>query len=127
MTDDQPDEAKLSDEFERLANNLVGTLKAAWDHPERKRIQEEIAQGLSELSTTLKNEAESFEESDTAQRLKADVETFGERISSSESYDKIRGELLTVLKTANEGLRNVIKEWSYPDQKEDDPPAEGEG
>ena len=127
MTDNQTADEKLSEEFQQLGNNLVETLRAAWDHPERKRLQEEIENGLSDLSDTLKTEASSFKESDTAKRLKSDVENLGERISSSETHEKFRGELLSVLKTANKGLQDVVDEWSKSDETAHEPSPEEPG
>ena len=112
MSEESTPEGNLAEEFQNLGKNLVEALHAAWDHPERKRVQEEVVSGLNELGTTLRNEADSFSESPTGQRLKTDVHTFGERVRNNEMQTKVQQELLQVIKNANSELKKVIDQWS---------------
>lgn len=112
MSEPVPPEGDIAEEFRNLGKNLAEALRAAWERPERKRLQEEITAGLNELSNTLKSEAESFAESTTGQQLKADVQDLGERIRSPEVHAKVQQELISVLQTANTELQKVIHQWS---------------
>lgn len=121
MSEKTPPEGSFSEEFQNLGKNLSDALRTAWDHPERKRLQEEIITGLSALGDSLKHEADTFTESPTGQRLKADVQEFGERVRSPEAYEKVRQELLTVLHTANTEIQKVIDRWAGAQANQDTP------
>jgi len=112
MSDDPRPEENLEDEFQVLGKNLVAALRAAWDAPERKRVQEELITGLSGLGSTLKHEADNFAGSAAGQQIKNGVEQVGERLRSTETQEKVRQELLFALKTANTELQKVIDRWS---------------
>ena len=112
MTDQPTPEQKLSDEFRNLGKNLVEALRAAWETPERKRIQQELENGLDELSSTLKREADNFSESQTGQQLKADIHDLGERFRTGEAQSQVHRELLSALQTVNTELQKVIDRWS---------------
>jgi len=117
MSDNQTaDEEKTSrgigDEFSTLGQNLSDLLRAAWDNPERKHIQEEIEGGLNDFANLLKSEADSFSESPTGQRLKSDISEINERLRNAETRNLIRGEVLHVMQKANSELRNIIDTFS---------------
>ena len=112
MSDDPRPEENLEDEFQVLGKNLVAALRAAWDAPERKRVQEELITGLNGLGSTLKHEADNFAGSAAGQQIKNGVEQVGERLRSTETQEKVRQELLFALKTANTELQKVIDRWS---------------
>ena len=112
MTDNPRPEGNLEDEFQALGQNLVAALRAAWDTPERKRVQEQLITGLNELGTSLKHEADNFSTSHAGQQIKSSVEQVGERIRNAETQEKVRQELLNALKSANNELQKVIDRWS---------------
>jgi hypothetical protein len=112
MTDDPRPEGKLEDEFQILGKNLVAALRAAWDTPERKHVQEELITGLNGLGSTLKQEADNFASSPAGQQIKNGVEQVGERLRNAETQEKVRQELLNALKAANLELQKVIERWS---------------
>jgi hypothetical protein len=62
MVDTETPEGKLTAELRELGKNLTEVLRSAWDQPERKRLQQEIANGLSELGSTLKDETRKLSE-----------------------------------------------------------------
>jgi hypothetical protein len=112
MTDQPTPEEKLNEEFRSLGKNLAEALRAAWDTPERKRVQQELENGLNELSASLKREADNFSESQTGQQLKADIHDLGERFRTGEAQNQVHHELLSALKTVNAELQKVIAHWS---------------
>jgi hypothetical protein len=123
-----PDES-LGDEFKNLGKNLSDLLRTAWDNPERKRVQQEIETSLNDLGNLIKREAESFSESPTGQRLKSDVEELGERVRSAETREKVRKEVLDIMKNANAELQKIIDRWSAPSAAADtgdEPPVVSE-
>ncbi len=126
MNDNLPPEESLADEFRNLGKNLADALRAGWESPERKRLQQEIESGLTDLGATLKREVDNFASSPTGQQLKTDVEQLHERVRSGETQEKVRQELLNALKTANAELQRVINQWSAPrtDASQNETPSE---
>jgi len=112
MSEDTPSEDKLGEEFRNLGKNLVDAFRTAWEAPERKKLQQDIESGLNELGNTLKEEYDTFSESPTGQRLKADVVDMRERVRTGEAEAKVRSDLLVALRTVNEELQKVINRWS---------------
>jgi hypothetical protein len=112
MTENQPPEDRLADEFRQLGKNLTEVLRGTWDSPERKRLQQEIANGLSDLSNMVRREAEHVRESPTGQRLKAEAEEIRTRIRTGDYENKARQELISALRSINEQLQKVSQRWS---------------
>jgi len=112
MTDQEQPESSITEEFRILGKNLVDAVHAAWDSPERKRLQGEIERGLSEFQNSVSEEIEHLSESPTAQRMKSDVREAADRVRSSEVEKSIRQELITALKSINTELEKVSSRWS---------------
>jgi hypothetical protein len=124
MSEDKKTEDSLINEFHTLGENLVNTFRAARGNPEQKSLQQEIEDGLIEMRTTIKQEAESFPESPTGQRLKSDIDVFRKWVKSSNTEDQIRKELIKALKIANTELKKVTDKLSARDNSTDDPSEE---
>jgi len=122
-SDDRP-ESDVTDEFRTLAQNLVNTLNSAWESPERKKLQDEIEQGLEELTATLKRETDAFQESQTGQQIKEDVRELHQRVTSSETEGRIRQEILKVLRAVNSELEKTVQRWESRGSEGDRPEAE---
>jgi hypothetical protein len=97
----------IGDELRALGDNLIAALREAWGTPERQRLQNEIETGLADLGSSLKKAAADFETSPTGQRLKADIDDFGERVRSGEVESKLRSELLEALRAVNSELEKA--------------------
>ena len=107
MNDEPNSEGNLTDEFRTLGRNLLNTLHAAWDRPERKNLQQEIENGLSELMDTLKSEAGNVASSPTGQKVKMEAEDLRQRVQTAEVDTAIRSELLKALQTVNAELKKA--------------------
>jgi hypothetical protein len=125
MSENMPEEDKLGEEFRNLGKNLFGVLQAAWDHPERKRMQAEIENGLREFSNSLQREADSFSRSTTGEKIKSDIGEIGKRINSGETQSRIYEDIISALKTANSELSKVIEKIDQ-DKSQSSPPASDE-
>jgi len=125
MEDKPNPEESLADEIYNLGQNLIQTLHAAWDRPERKMLQQEIEEGLSDLAQTLQQEADSFVQSPTGQRMKSDLEELHQKVRTGEAETKIRSELLEAFKVVNTELQRVAtrlqSEDSAPGEESNDP------
>jgi len=107
------------EELRLLGMNLKELLQNAWESEERKKLQLEIQAGLADLGTTLSKAANDFSASPTGQSMKADLEDLNERIRSGEVEGKVRKEVLSALRTANEGLRKAAAKSTPPENPED--------
>jgi uncharacterized membrane protein YccC len=110
MTDNPPPESTIEDEFRSLGTNLVETLRSLWDSPERKKVQEEIEQGLAQLAETLKSEADTFKQSPTGQRLQSDLDELGKRVRTGEAESAAREEILKALRLINTELGKAAEQ-----------------
>lgn len=107
MDDSPKPEENLTEEFRTLGRNLLGTLQAAWDRPERKNLQQEIESGLSELVNTLKNEAGTIASGSTGQKVKSGAQDLRQRVQNGEVDTALRSELLKALQTVNAELKKA--------------------
>lgn len=121
MSDQPSPNPNLSDEFRDLGKNLVNAMKAAWDSPERQKLQKELGDGIDQLITTLRMETDTFRESPAGQRLRADVEDLRQRVRSGEIENQVRSEILTALRTLNSELERAAGRWNAPESAESAP------
>ncbi len=117
MDDDA--ERNFRNEFDNLGKNILKGIRSAWDHPERKRIEEEIVSSLSELGDNIKNEAETIIDSQTGQAMKTELKELGDRIKDKNTHKKVRSELINILNKANKELEKAIDKLSTDEDIKD--------
>ena len=115
----EPSSDEIWNELHNLGKNLKELLQAAWETEERKKAQKEIEAGLNDLAKTLSQAANDFAQSPTGQTLKADIKDLGQRIQTGEVETKVRNEVVSALRAANEGLKKATtsKQPSEVEQK----------
>jgi len=124
VSENIPPEESLKDEFHNLGKNLAGMLHAIWESPERKKFQAEIESGLNDIGTTVNREVKNFSDSQTAQRLRTDVEDMAERLRTGEAEAKVRQELISALRMVNLELDKFSSRWTST--SEENVPSEPE-
>jgi len=107
MENNPESEGSLADELNKLGQNLIHTLNAAWERPERQKLQQEIETGLSDLVQTLQKEADAFSQSPTGQQMKTDLNDLVQKVRSSEADTRLRSELINALKAVNTELKKA--------------------
>ncbi len=112
MADNEIPDENLSDEFRALGNNLIKTLRTAWESPERIKLQSELEEGLSGLADTLSSEINDFQESETGQRLRSDAAELRDKVRDSNTEKKIRDEIIKTLQIINTELEKTAQRWS---------------
>ncbi len=112
MAETPEPENSIADEFRNLGLNLINTMRAAWESPERRKLQQELEEGLSTLAATIKMEASTFTETPAGQRLKTDLEDLQERVRTGEAESKAREEIIKAIKIINAELEKVTNRWS---------------
>ena len=120
MSDTPPEKESIVDAFHQLGESLAGTIRAAWENPERKKVQAEIEEGLSDMTATLKSEVEKLQQSPAGQQLKTDIDEFSERVRSGETTEQLRQELLKVLQIASTELEKASTHLRHKDAEETD-------
>lgn len=113
-TPETPNPSELLDELRALGNNLRGLLNSAWASEERRRLQQELEAGLSDLKTTLNQAANEFQNSPTGQTIKEDITDFNQRLRTGEVEATVRREVLGALRLANDGLKKAADHLNNP-------------
>lgn len=112
MAETERTEGSLVEEFRKLGKNLADVLNSAWESPERKQLQQEIGEGLSDLAVTIRQEVQVFQESPTGQRVREEVEDIRQRIRSGEVEAQVRGDLISALQRINQELGKAASRWN---------------
>ena len=107
MDDTPRHESELSEEFRKLGSNLKDALEAAWNSPDRQRLEQEIKTGLRQAAEALADLAEEAVESETGKKLRTEVEALGDRVKSGELETKIRKDVLDALQKLNSELERA--------------------
>ena len=120
MTDKNPageSGSTIENEFVEFGRNIKKALQSAWASEDRKKLQAEIEAGLNEAGKALKQAKEDFSRSKAGQTLKAEAEDFQKRVQSGELEAKVRSEVLSALRMANEQLKKAFSGGSSSDPK----------
>jgi hypothetical protein len=97
----------ILEELRELGRNLQAMVQTMWESEERKKLEHELETGLTEAYNSLSKAAHEFAESPTGKNIKTELEDLGQRIRSGEVEAKVRSEILSALKSANEGLKRT--------------------
>ena len=98
----------LASEFQHLGDNLKKFFVNAWESEQRKTLQKEIEEGLSDLGDTLKDTVIEIQDSETGQRIKSDAEDFRDRVRDGDVEQKVRSDLTSFLQKLNSELEKAI-------------------
>jgi hypothetical protein len=104
-----PQEEDLGVEFRAFGDHLRDMLHAAWERPERQQLQNEIANGLNELRTSLRQASDEFAHSDVGQRVKSGVEDIRTRVETGEVEKTIRKDLGKAMHVVNAELQKLAE------------------
>lgn len=115
MTDEnpqtsQPESNEILEELREMAKNLRQALQSAWDSEERKRLQQDIEDGLKEVGNSLSQAADDFGQTPTGKKVKTEVDDLKERIRTGEVEARMREDVLKALRLVNEELSKVGKQ-----------------
>lgn len=104
----------IAGELSDLGLNLMGVLHAAWDRPERQKLQQEIESGLKDFGSALRKETQAVSNSKVSQRVKTGVNDINDRVRSAEVETRVREELVDALKAINMELAKVTMILTAP-------------
>jgi len=118
MSDQEKQQGEIRDEFRRLGQNLKAVFQGAWESEERIQLQQDLENGLNELGITIREALDDLENSETGQKIKADVQDLQERARTGELEEKARSEIQHALDLANRELEKLTERWKTKDDSE---------
>lgn len=110
----------LAEELRKLGNNLREILQSAWESEERRKLQQEIETGLTQLGSSLDRTVTEFRESPEGQRLKAEADDFRQRLHSGEVESKVREDILSILRKVNAELQKAASSGKENETEQED-------
>lgn len=110
--------ADLRHEFRELGKNLKELVQTAWTHDERRRIQSEIEEGLTELQSSLESMVAEFRASPAGEKIQAQTKQLSEAAQAGETELRIKEEFSGALRAMNSELQQAIK--SLTETKKDE-------
>lgn len=99
----------LFDELFRLGSNLTRLARAAWDSPERRKLQGEVETALTDLTNTLNRAGMDFMLSPTGQRIYAELQSVRERIRTGGLEAAAYEETVSILQRLNTELTKAAE------------------
>jgi hypothetical protein len=109
MTENQSNETRLDEEYRRLGENLIATLRIAWNSPNSQQLQQKIISGLSGLASVLSDATRSQGESAAAQRMEVENRYLS---PPAEEDSPLQHELASALQEANGRIARVVERWA---------------
>ena len=119
MSENNPNENmspndNIGDQLNELGKNLREALQTAWESDERRKLQQDIEEGLASLGASLSQAAKDFSSSQTGQTLKEDVKDLHERWRTGEVGSKVHSEVVDALRKVNEELQKTARKPPPP-------------
>jgi len=102
-------EENLQGELNALGENLQRAIRNVWQSDERKQLQADIEGGLEAALQHLRGELREFQDSETGERLKADLQSVENDLRSGETATMMRQEILRVLQRLNTELEQATR------------------
>ena len=119
MSENNPNETKsqndnIGEQLNELGKNLRAALQTAWESEERRKLQQEIEDGLANLGASLSQASKDFSNSPTGKTIKEDVEDLHERWRTGEVGSKVRSEVAEALRKVNDELQKATRKNPPP-------------
>jgi signal recognition particle GTPase len=119
MSENNPNENmspndNIGDQLNELGKNLRETLQTAWESDERRKLQQDIEEGLASLGASLSQAAKDFSSSQTGQTLKEDMKDLHEHWRTGEVGSKVHSEVVEALRKVNDELQKTTRKTPPP-------------
>jgi hypothetical protein len=122
MSENNPNENKssndtISNQLNELGKNLRDALQAAWSSDERRKLQQEIEDGMADLGATLSQAAKDFSSTPTGKTITDDVKDLQQRWKTGEVSSKVHTDVMDALRRVNEELQKATGKNPPPSDK----------
>jgi hypothetical protein len=119
MIENNPNENKspndnIGEQLNELGKNLRDALQTAWESEERRKLQQEIEEGLANLGASLSQAAKEFSNSPAGKTIKEDVKDLHDRWRTGEAGSKARSEIVDALRKVNDELQKATRKTPPP-------------
>jgi hypothetical protein len=119
MSENNPNDNKstsdtISDQLNELGKNLRDALQTAWSSEERRKLQQDIEEGMASLGASLSQAAKDFSNTPTGKTITEDVKDLQERWRSGEVGSKVHSEVVDTLRRVNEELQKTSRKSPPP-------------
>ena len=104
MSEKEPNENDLHDEFKKFGKNIKDLVSSFLSSEELKNFSQEIRSDFSEIIDAFEETAVEFKESKMGKKIQEDIQDLNERIENGDFQDKIKSEINHLLQILNEEL-----------------------
>jgi hypothetical protein len=104
-------------EFQKIGRQLAETLQAAWDSEERKRVEQEVREGVQTLVNEVDQVIREVKSSDKTAKVKEEAEELKSRVETSEVGTRARTGVVQGLRWLSETLADLANQFT-PAEKE---------
>jgi hypothetical protein len=115
----ESEDRELGSALSQLGENLKQLGQTAWESPERKKLQADLAKALKDVEGSLQQAGKDFRESETGQRLRGDIDRIKDEFESSEFERKARSELAALVHQLNQKLEAWLQSVGQEPDLED--------
>jgi predicted RNA-binding Zn ribbon-like protein len=109
MTQEPRPNTNLTEELNRVVNQITEAVRLAWDSDERKRLQAEITDGVKNFSVQIDEAVRKASESETAKNFKTQAEQVAVKARETDVVDDMRQGLLVGLQALNRELGKMLE------------------
>jgi MoxR-like ATPase len=131
MSEEMHEERNVAEELNNLGKQFVSVIRTAWESEDRKRIQDEIMEGLQKFGDEITNTLQKASESETGKEVTAKAEKVITDVKASDVADDVRKGLLSGLDALNVELGKLSEKLDAMAQKRAEaqaqPPVEPKG
>ena len=114
MNEQPPPAGSITEELARLGQTLGQAIKLAWESEERKRLEQDIAEGLRRLSDQIDSAMKSAAESPTAKDVTSKAALAWETAHGPQILAEMRAGLADTLRKLNEELDRQVQKAKTP-------------
>lgn len=107
-------------EFRHLGQQLGETLQSAWESDERKRIEQEVREGVHSFVTEIDKVLQDVRTSETTSKLREDAAGAKAKVDESELGQKAREGIVEGLRWLSEGLNELAVKFTPPEKPADE-------
>ncbi len=126
MSDNNPNENKssnetISEQLNELGKNLREALQTAWSSDERRKLQQDIEEGMANLGASLSQAAKDFSNTTTGKTISEDMKDLQQRWRSGEVGSKVHSEVVDALRRVNDELQKTTRKSPPPPPDKPEP------
>ena len=116
MSEKEPHENELHNEFLKIGKNIKGLVESFFSSEELKNFSQEMRSEFFEIIDTFENAANEFKESETGKKIQEDIHDLNERIENGEFQAKMKSEISHLLQILNEELEKGKENFKSKDE-----------